>query len=148
MPRRDVYTLSQAAEYCGITLATLRKRSDRGSLQTTKREDGVRLVTHDELERADLLAGTEVQRLRHEVEGLRQEISVHRRLAQSAQAEAHAEREGHQRVTEALVEQRAIATTAQARADELEQLERDLAAAGPIRAWRIARQRRSLSAGT
>jgi hypothetical protein len=47
-------------------------------------------------------------------------------------------------VTAALLEQRAIATTAQASADELEQLERDLMSAGAIRAWKLARQRRRL----
>jgi hypothetical protein len=47
-----------------------------------------------------------------------------------------------QRLADELHEQRAAVVAAQARAAELEQLERDLAAAGPIRAWRIARQQR------
>jgi DNA-binding transcriptional MerR regulator len=141
MRDQDTYTLREAAKRCDLPLTALRKRADRGSLQTTRRDDGQRLVTHAELRRVGLLDGSEIVRLRRDVARLQQELAAHRQLAAGAQAEAAAERDGHARVTAALVEQRAIATTAQARAAELEQLERDLAAAGPIRAWRIARQR-------
>lgn len=139
----ELYTLAEAARICDVTLATIRKRADRGSLQITKRDDGARLVTHAELDRTGLLAGSELHRLRRENAGLRDELAAHRRLTERAHAEAAAERDGHARVTAALVEQRAIATTAEARATELEQLERALAAAGPIRAWRLARAARN-----
>jgi hypothetical protein len=71
---------------------------------------------------------------------------VHRRLTERAQAEAEAERDGRQRVADALAEQRAVAqqaearaTAAEGRANELVELELELSQAGVIRAWRLAR---------
>ena len=111
------YTLQEAAKVCHTTVASVRKRADRGSIVTTKRDDGTRLVAHSELERSGLFAGSEVHRLRRDVARLSEELAAHRQLAASAVAERDAEREGHARVTAEYVE-------AQARVRVLEDLER------------------------
>lgn len=132
------YTLREAAELCGLELSVMRKRADRGTLRTVKR-GGVRLVPHSELERLGLLPDAEVRRLAGELERARRELAGVRQLTERAQSALEAERQAHDLTRDELVEQRAAAVTADAQRAELEA---ELAAAGPLKAWRIARARR------
>jgi hypothetical protein len=47
------FTIRAAAERCGVSYDSLRKRVDRGSVQVVK-EDGLRMIPREELERAGL----------------------------------------------------------------------------------------------
>lgn len=159
------YTLREAAELCDTTVKALRNRADRGSLQTVLR-DGERRVPHAELERAGLLPDTEVKDLRRRVELLTEELTTYRQLVVSTEAEAEAERKAREQLEVALFERQAAVTQAEVAAqesataaalaeqkaadaatasDELRALEADLRAAGPIKAWKLARSRRRAS---
>ncbi len=156
------YTLREAADLCNTTVKALRNRADRGSLQTVLR-DGERLVPHAELERAGLLPDAELKDLRRRVELLTDELATYRQLVVSTERQAEAEREAREQLEVALFERQAAATQAEATAaaaaaaaaraeekaadlvatgDELRALEADLRAAGPIKAWKLARTRR------
>jgi hypothetical protein len=156
------YTLREAADLCDTTVKALRNRADRGSLQTVLR-DGERRVPHVELERAGLLPDAELKNLRRRVELLTDELTTYRQLVVSTEREAKAERKAREQLEVALFERQAAATQAEAAAaeagtaaaqaeqkaakavatsDELQALEADLRAAGPIRAWKLARTRR------
>ena len=135
------YTLREAAELCDTTVKALRNRADRGSLQTVL-VDGERRVPHAELERAGLLPGAELRDLRRRVELLSDELATSRQLVVSTERAAEAEREARERAEAALFEREAAAAVAMAAADELRALEADLRAAGPIKAWKLARTRR------
>ena len=132
------YSLREAAELCGTTLVAMRSRADRGSLQTVL-QDGERRVPHAELERAGLLPHAELRQLRRRVEELTDELASSRQLVVSTERAAAAEREARERLEAALFERQAAAAAAIATADELRSLEADLRAAGPIRAWKLAR---------
>lgn len=134
---------------------TMRRRADRGTIQTTLAE-GKRRVPLSELERAGLLPDAELQELRRRVEHLTDELASSRQLVVSTERAAQAEREARERLEVALFERQAAASQAEAAAlqaeqaataaivagDELRTLEADLRAAGPIRAWKLARTRR------
>lgn len=135
------YTLRDAAELCGVELASLRKRADRGTLRTVKL-DGVRHVPHSELERLGLLPDARVRELEAELAQARTNLAEVRQITERAEGALEAEAKAHDLTRAELHEQRAAAATARLRAEELEALEAELAGAGPIRAWRIARARR------
>jgi len=65
-----------------------------------------------------------------------------RQLVVSTERAAAAEREARERLEAALFERQAAAAAAITTAYELRGLEADLRAAGPIRAWKLARTRR------
>jgi len=150
-----MYSLREAAELCGVSLVTMRRRADRGTIQTTL-TDGERRVPLSELERAGLLPDAELQQLRRRVERLTDELASSRQLVVSTERAAQAEREVRERLEEALFERQAAASQAEAAAaqadqvaaaaiaagEELRALEADLRVAGPIRAWKLARTRR------
>jgi hypothetical protein len=142
------YSLREAAELCGTTLTAMRSRADRGSLKTVL-HDGERRVPHAELERAGLLPDAEHQELRRRVDQLTSELAASRQLVVSTERAAEAEREARERVEGKLFEREAAALQAElaaakaiAASDELRALEADLRAAGPIKAWKLARTRR------
>lgn len=139
------YSLREAAELCGTTLTAMRSRADRGSLKTVL-HDGERRVPHTELERAGLLPDAEHQELRRRVDQLTHELAASRQLVVSTERAAEAEREARERIEAKLFEREAAARQAEQAAaeaittsDELRALEADLRAAGPIRAWKLAR---------
>jgi hypothetical protein len=142
------HSLREAAELCGTTITAMRSRADRGSLKTVL-HDGERRVPHAELERAGLLPDAERQELRRRVDQLTNELAASRQLVVSTERAAEAEREARERVEEKLFEREAAALQAEqavakaiAAGDELRELEADLRAAGPIKAWKLARTRR------
>jgi len=144
----STYSLREAAELCGVSLITMRRRADRGTIQTTL-TDGERRVPLAELERAGLLPDAELHELRRRVGQLTDELAASRQLVVSTERAAEAEREARERVEAALYEREAAAKQAEqtaaetlAASDELCALEADLRAAGPIRAWKLARTRR------
>jgi hypothetical protein len=78
------FTIRAAAERCGVSYDSLRKRVDRGSLQVVK-EDGLRMIPREELERAGLWpeegadrVEAEIARLRSENEQLDTELRLRR----------------------------------------------------------------------
>jgi hypothetical protein len=149
------YSLREAAELCGVSLITMRRRADRGTIQTTL-TDGERRVPLAELERAGLLPDAELNELRRRVGQLTDELAASRQLVVSTERAAEAEREARERVEAAFYEREAAARQAEqaakqaeqtaaeaiAASDELRALEADLRASGPIRAWKLARGRR------
>lgn len=149
------YSLRDAADLCGVSLVAMRSRADRGTIQTVL-HDGERRVPHAELERAGLLPDAELQQLRRRVEQLTGELASSRQLVVSTELAAEAERQARERAEAALFERQAAALAAEAAAaaagekaeeaiaasEELAALEADLRAAGPIRAWKLARARR------
>jgi len=146
------YSLREAAELCGTTITAMRSRADRGSLKTVLL-DGERRVPHTELDRAGLLPDAERQELRRRVDQLTSELAASRQLVVSTERAAEAEREARERVEAKLFEREAAALQAEqaaaeaiAASDELRALEADLKAAGPIKAWKLARTRRKASA--
>lgn len=136
---KRVYSLREAAEFCGVSLKMLRARADRGTLQTVMR-DGERHVPHAELERVGLLPGAEVRELRHQVERLHDELAVHRQLVESVERDRDAADEARRLVEQELHAQRAAATTATA---QLRELEAQVARAGW---WERRQLRRQLKA--
>ncbi len=143
-----IYSLREAAELCGVSLITMRRRADRGTIQTTL-TDGERRVPLAELERAGLLPDAELHELRQRIGQLTDELAASRQLVVSTERAAEAEREARERVEAALYEREAAAKQAEqtaveaiAASDELRALEADLRSAGPIRAWKLARTRR------
>jgi DNA-binding transcriptional MerR regulator len=130
----ETYTLSEAAERCGVSVAALRRRADRGTIRTVKR-DGVRRVPRSELERAGLgvaAPATPAEVVRELAETIR------RQERELAALRALPERVDAERERVAAAEHRAADSAAEAlrlRA-ELDAI----AAAGPIRALRL-RQR-------
>lgn len=150
----ETLTLRQAAELCGVSVKAMRNRADRGSIQTVL-QGGERRVPRSELERAGLVPDAELRQLREEVSRLRSELAGQRRLVESTEKAAEAERVARERAELAVVEQRAEAAAAQARerqaiavAQDLEGLEAAMAAAGPVRAWKLARARRRARASS
>jgi len=142
------HSLREAAELCGTTITAMRSRADRGSLKTVL-HDGERRVPHAELERAGLLPDAERQELRRRVDQLTNELAASRQLVVSTERAAEAEREARERVEGKLFEREAAALQAEqaaakaiAAGDELRALEANLRAAGPIKAWKLARTRR------
>jgi predicted RNase H-like nuclease (RuvC/YqgF family) len=88
----ETYTIREAAERCRVSYEALRRRVDRGSIQTT-RKDGVRRIPRGELERVGLWPGAtsgapeEVQRLQTELERVRGELRELRLLPRKVDAE-------------------------------------------------------------
>lgn len=113
----ETYTIAEAARLCGIGPEALRKRLDRGTIQSLKR-DGVRRIPRSELERAGLRIGppaeasditreliekidvqaTELARLRalpERVETYRLQAEAEHEARQAAEARAQAEHEAY-----------------------------------------------------
>ncbi len=139
----ETFTIREAAEACGLTYEALRARVDRGTIRAGKRhEDAARVIPKSELQRIGLLPGDEHGDLRAELDRLRAELKVHRLLTEKAQGETAAEREARERMEEVFHQARAAQQTAEAQHAQLRAEVDELAAAGPIRAWRLRRQLR------
>jgi excisionase family DNA binding protein len=139
----DVLTIRQAAKTCGIGYEALRRRVDRGTIRSVKGHDGVRRIPRSELERAGLwpgapAPGADVQ--------LRAELAQARTQLQSALARARVEREARERAEAAAFEYRASQAVAEAQREELQRQLEEIAAAGPIRAYRLRRKLRGRNA--
>lgn len=95
MSAMETYTIREAAARCEVSYEALRRRADRGSIQTV-RKDGVRRIPRGELERVGLWPGAhsaapeEVQRLQTELEHARGELRALRLLPQKIAAEQEA----------------------------------------------------------
>ena len=135
----ETYTLREAAQLTGITVAALRRRADRGTIQTVQR-DGRRRVPRSELERAGLRVGPPpesaelVAQLAQTIRDQERELAALRLLPARVEAE-------RRRVEDLAADQAAAA----AARDELQAQVDAIAAAGPIRALRLRRQLRSTS---
>jgi excisionase family DNA binding protein len=130
-------TLREAAELCGVSLNTLRKRADRGQLRVVL-SGGVRRVPRSELERAGLVPGADVRALRGDLERARRDLAEYRQLTARAESALAAEQRAHELTRGTLAEQRAGRQTVEQR---LEALELDVARR-PLRTWWQARRRR------
>ncbi len=130
----ETLTLSEAAERCGVSVAALRRRADRGTLRTVKR-GGVRRVPRVELERAGLSIDAPaspaelVRELAETIRRQERELAALRALPERVDAERERVAAAEQRAAEGAAE----ALRLRAELDEI-------AAAGPIRALRL-RQR-------
>jgi len=141
----ETYSLREAAELCGVSLAAMRSRADRGSIKTVIR-GAQRRVPLSELERAGLLPDAEIRDMRREIAGLQRQLSEFRRLVadtererEAAERQVQAEVDGRQRVVEAANRDRASRAEAEGK---LRRLESELAGTGPIGAWRLGAQMR------
>ena len=137
----ETFTIREAAEKCGVTYQAMRKRVDRGTLQTVKKE-GVRRIPRSELERAGLWPGSTLAD-----EELRKENEQHRQLTEQAQSTAEAERKAREAAeaaaSQARAERLAAEQQASANKEKAEKLRAELeevSNAGPIKAWRLRRQ--------
>jgi excisionase family DNA binding protein len=117
----ETFTIREAAERCELSYQALRRRVDRGTVQTVMK-GGARRIPRGELERVGLWPGAqpgapaEVQRLQHELDVAHQELRKLRLLPR----EVDAEREARDRVEAALHEERAERQAAQAAREALE----------------------------
>ena len=117
----ETFTIREAAQRCQISYEALRRRVDRGTVQTVRKE-GIRLIPRGELERVDLWPGArsdapeEVQRLQVELERVRGELKELRLLPRKVDEERQArevfESKWHQ--------ERTTRQAAEARLQELE----------------------------
>ena len=95
MTGMETFTIREAAERCEVSYEALRRRADRGSVQTI-RKDGVRRIPRGELERVGLWPGArsdapeEIQRLQAELEQARGELRELRLLPRKVDAEQKA----------------------------------------------------------
>jgi len=139
----ETFTIREAAKRCGVTYQAMRKRVDRDTLQTVKRE-GVRRIPRSELERTGLWPGstTSDAELRAENERLRPEPETHRVLTERAQGAEAAEREAREHAEQGAMKDRAERQVAEQRAESLTTEAEAIANAGPIRALRLRKQLR------
>lgn len=68
----ETYTIRAAAERCGVSYQSMRKRVDRGALEVIK-QGGRRLISRSELERVGLWPDTPPERIDAEIDRLRAE---------------------------------------------------------------------------
>lgn len=124
----ETYTIREAAERCQVSYEALRRRVDRGSVQTT-RKDGVRRIPRTELERIGLWPGArsdapeEVQRLQAELERVREELRELRLLPRKVDAE----RRTRELIETALHQERATSQSLELQLHEIEQAHDDTA---------------------
>jgi hypothetical protein len=139
----ELLTIRQAARVCQLGPQALRRRVDRGTIQAVKGHDGLRRIPRAELERAGLWPGQ--PHGGQELE-LRAELQrAHRELA-GLGARADAEQQARERAELAHHQARAAQRTAEAQHAQLAAELDELAAAGPIRAWRLRRELRQAAA--
>jgi len=151
----ETFTIREAAERCDVSYQLMRKRVDRGTVSTVKR-DGVRLIPRTELERTGLWPGSQPEQsdslelvsLRTQLAEAQRELSGLRPLS----AKLEAERKGRELAEQATHEHRATAIAAEARLSEAEhtaEQERAVAAAAEARlsdAERAAEHERAAAA--
>ncbi len=135
----ELLTIRQAARVCEVGPQALRRRVDRGTIRAVKGHDGLRRIPRSELERAGLWPG---QRHGGQELELRAELERARRELAALGARADAEQQARERAELAHHQARAAQQTAEAQHTQLRAELDELAAAGPIRAWRRRRQLR------
>ena len=140
----ETYTLREAAAATGTSQEALRKRVDRGTIRSVKRE-GVRRIPRSELERAGLRvgepaeAGDVVRELTDTIRRQEQELAALRALPERVEdVRREREQEAERRAEEAQA-----AATAEAEARQAVEAEAEAAgqAVAEARAWqgRVAR---------
>lgn len=118
----ETLTIREAAERCQVSYEALRRRVDRGSVQTVSK-DGVRRIPRAELERVGLWPGArsdaleEIQRLQMELERARSELRELRLLPRKAGAE----RKARELIETTLYEERATRQSVELQLREIEQ---------------------------
>jgi len=135
----QLFTIREAAERCGVTYESIRKRVDRGTL-TSLKKDGVRLIPRDELERLHLWPGSqrqlsdslELQHLRTELDNALAELATLR-------PQLDTERESRERSEAAMHQHRAEAITARAQLESTTSVIEPLTAGGLISGFRALR---------
>lgn len=139
----ETYSTAEAARLTDITVRALRKRIERGTLRAVRRDDGWR-IPRSELERAGLRIGRAaepgelVRELTDTIRRQERELTQLRALPQRVADQAR--RLDVEQAARATAERQAQAAAAQ-RAELAAELD-ELAAAGPIRAWRLRRELR------
>jgi hypothetical protein len=122
LPGMEVFTIREAAELCGVTYEAMRTRVDRGSVRVSKRRaDGARVIPKSELERLELLPGSDVAALTKEVNELRETIKAQRLLTERAESEAAAEQRARELAEQTVHQERAEKQSLALQLDELEQ---------------------------
>ncbi len=122
MGTMETFTIREAAERCEVSYEALRRRADRGSIQTV-RKDGVRRIPRVELERVGLWPGArsdapeEVQRLQADLERAHGELRELRLLPRKVDAE----RRSRELVEMTLHQERAEKQTLEMQLHEIEQ---------------------------
>ncbi len=143
----ETYSTAEAARLTDITVRALRKRIERGTLRAVRRDDGWR-IPRSELERAGLRIGPAaepgelVRELTDTIRRQERELTQLRALPQRVADQAR--RLDVEQAARATAERQAQAAAAQ-RAELAAELD-ELAAAGPIRAWRLRRELRQAAA--
>ncbi len=124
-PEPRLLTVAEAAEITGLTRKVITGRMDRGTLRVVRDEAGTRRVPRAELLRAGLLAPSHPGKSGSESPGHPGELVIWRDLYERERVERAA---------------------AEAQAVELRVTLAELASAGPIRALRLRRALRAISA--
>lgn len=134
----ETYTLKEAAALTGTSQEALRKRVDRGTIRSVKRE-GVRRIPRSELERAGLRigepaeAGEVVRELTDTIRRQERELASLRALPERVESA----RRDHERETEARAEAERRAEAAEEKARDVEAAAAAAkAAAEAAREWR------------
>jgi hypothetical protein len=146
-------SIRDAAEHCGVGVELIRKRVDRGTLQSVK-QGNMRFIPRSELERAGLWPGTrpdDVERLQAELAQARDELATLRVLP----AQVDTERRARELAEQALIEERAERTSVVAQLAEIEAahaaasatVER-LSTGTLLERWRARRELRTAAAAT
>jgi multidrug resistance efflux pump len=140
----ELFTIRDAAERCGVTYESIRKRVDRGTL-TSLKKNGVRLIPRDELERLQLWPGSQRQLSDSlELENVRTELNAALAELATLRPQLDTERESRERSEAAMHQHRAEAMTARAQLESTTATIEPLTGGGlisGIRALRVLRRR-------
>lgn len=135
----ELFTIRDAAERCGVTYESIRKRVDRGTL-TSLKKNGVRLIPRAELERLQLWPGSQRQLSDSlELENVRDELD--KALAELATRDSQltAANESRERSEAAMHQHRAEAMTARAQLQSTAAAIEPLTAGGLVSGFRALR---------
>lgn len=137
----EVFTIREAAEHCGVSYQTLRKRVDRGTVQIVKSRDGIRRIPRSELERVQLWPGSKAQQLSDSQQLQTTRAELDEALAELAtlRPQLDTERETRERTEQAMHQHRAEAITAQAQLDSTAAVLEPLTDGGLISGFRALR---------
>jgi DNA-binding transcriptional MerR regulator len=151
MATSKLLTIREAAERCGVSHQTMRKRVDRGTVQSMKNQDGIRLIPRSELERVELWPGSKGRKLSssRELENVRTELNAALAELATLRPQLNTERESRQRNEAAMHQHRAEAMAARARLESTTAAIEPLTGGGlisGIRALRVLRRREQQTA--
>jgi excisionase family DNA binding protein len=145
----ELLTIREAAERCGISYESMRKRVDRGRV-TIVRKHRTRLIPRTELERIELWPGSQRQLSDSlELENVRTELNAALAELATLRPQLNTERESRQRNEAAMHQHRAEAMAARARLESTTAAIEPLTGGGlisGIRALRVLRRREQQTA--